>query len=114
MSIPLSIEFRHLERSAALEQLAREHFAAIAERYGDVLRGRVVIDIPQHRQHAGKPLTVGIHIARRGGGLDALHEGTQGAAYATVRDAFDALRRQLDDDTRIRRGDVKHHAEDAL
>jgi hypothetical protein len=30
-----------------------------------------------------------------------------------VRDAFDALRRQLEDAIRIRRGDVKFHAVDA-
>ena len=114
MSTPLKIEIRHLPDSPALEQLAREQFAALAARYDDILRGSVVIDMPQHRQHSGKPLTIGIHVVRRGGGLDTHREGTQETAYATVRDAFDVLRRQLDDDTRIARGDVKHHAEERL
>ncbi|WP_020648785.1 HPF/RaiA family ribosome-associated protein [Solimonas variicoloris] len=113
MSIPLTIEFRHLDATPALEDLIRKQFARIEKRHADALRGNVVVDIPQHRQRTGKPVTVGIHVTHPGGVVDTHHEGTQEDAYVTIREAFDIALRQLDSDAQIRRGDVKRHTADA-
>lgn len=113
MSIPLTIEFRHLDATPALEDLIRKQFARVEKRHADVVRCNVIVDIPQHRQHTGKPVAIGIHVTRPGGTIDTRHEGTQEDAYTAIREAFDIALRQLDSDAQIRRGDVKRHAANA-
>ena len=49
-------------------------------------------------------------VANRGKRFDHAHEDV----YVAMRDAFNAVRRKLGDDARIRRGDIKTHADPFL
>ena len=118
MQLPLQITFRGMGPSPAVEDRVRE-MAGRLERYrGRITSCRVVIDAPhRHHQH-GKLYQVSIDVTFPGGEIavkqnrrfDHAHEDV----YVAMRDAFKALQRRLQDDTRVRRGQVKSHAEPYL
>lgn len=113
MQIPLQITFRHMEPSPATEARVRELAAKLEQFHERITSCRVVIDAASHRQHQGNLFAVRIDITLPGRELfvdserDARAQHTD--LYVALRDAFDAARRQLQDDARRRRGDVKHH-----
>lgn len=110
MQIPLEIDFRHLDRSAAIEAAIREKVAKL-ERFANDLTGcRVTVDAPHQHQHQGRHYQVHVRLLVPGtvitssrDGHDQRHEDP----YAAINDAFDAARRQLEDYVRVRRGEVK-------
>lgn len=113
MKLPLQIVFRNLDPSDAIEAKVRER-AELLERYADdVMSCRVVIEASHKHRHKGHLYHVRIDlkvpgaeiVASREPELDHAHEDV----YVAIRDAFDALRRRLEDYERRRRGDVKRH-----
>jgi ribosomal subunit interface protein len=113
MQIPLEINFRHMEPSAAVEANIREK-AEKLERYFDrIISCRVVVEAPHRRHHKGKLYSIGINISVPGKELVVNHAGPKNHAhedaYVAIRDAFNAAARQLEDYSRKIRGDVKTH-----
>lgn len=114
MPFPLEISFHGLDRSESLEGNVREHAARLEEFYDRITSCHVVLEKPHRHHHHGNVYHVRIHIAvprrelivDREPGKDHAHEDP----YVTVRDAFKAMRRQLEDHARELRGDVKTHA----
>jgi ribosomal subunit interface protein len=104
-----------MESSPAAEVRVRELAAKLERFHERITSCRVVIDAASHRQHQGNLFAVRIDITLPGRELfvdserDARAEHTD--LYVALRDAFDAARRQLQDDARRRRGDVKHHVQ---
>jgi ribosomal subunit interface protein len=110
MEIPLQITTRDIPESAAVEARIREKVAKLNRFSSHIISCRVVIDVPEKRKHQGKLFNVRIDIAVPGKELVVkrdLHEDL----YVAIRDAFDAMTRQLEDHTRIQRGEVKVHQE---
>ena len=114
MQVPLQIVFEHLEHSDAVEAAVRKEAQKLERFYDRIISARVVIDRPQRRRLKGDTYSVRIHIALPAGrhidvtrepGPDEGHEN----AYVTIRDAFDAAGRQLQDQARILDGAVKSH-----
>ena len=74
---------------------------------------RVVVEEPHRHHHQGNLFSVKIDVtlpghevvASKQSGQDHSHED----AYVVIRDAFDAVRRQIEDFVRKQRGDVKIH-----
>lgn len=113
MAVPLQITFKDMDPSPALEARIREKAARLARFELDILRCHVTIEAP-HRHHRQRHLyraRVEVHVPRgevvatRAHPQDHAHEDP----YVTVRDAFDAVIRQLEDHVRRRGGQVKHH-----
>jgi ribosome-associated translation inhibitor RaiA len=73
----------------------------------------VSVEAPHKHHHKGKLYAVHIDLRVPGGEIVASREPGQDHShedvYVAVRDAFDAVGRQLQDLTRIRQGQVKHH-----
>lgn len=113
MQIPLQITFRNMEPSPAIEQAVREKMAKLEEFHSGIIGCRVVIETPHRRHHQGKLVHVRIDltvpgselVVRREPELNHAHED----AYVALRDAFDSVKRQLEDHIRQRRGAVKTH-----
>lgn len=113
MQQPLQITFRHMETSAGLEAKIRERVAELERFYDRITTCHVVVEAVQHSHHQGNLYRVGVElmvpgaelVANRAPGGHQAHED----AYVAVRDAFDAIRRQLEDHARRQRGDVKSH-----
>jgi cold shock CspA family protein len=71
---------------------------------------RVTVEESQRRQHQGKLFSVRIDITVPGREL-VVNRVEHEDLYVAVRDAFDAAKRQLEEQARKRRGDVKTHLE---
>ena len=101
MQIPLKITLRNLEQSPALEASVREH-AERLEKFYDAIIGCSVVVEARHRHHRqGNHFHVRIDLSVPGAKLVVSREPDQHHAYTDVyvaiRDAFDSMRRQLED-----------------
>ncbi len=118
MGMPLQITFRGMEPSPTVETRVQEMVQRLDRHQDRITSCRVVIEAPHRRHHKGKLYTVAIDVtypggevvANRGKRFDHAHEDV----YVAIRDAFNAVRRKLKDDTRIRRGNTKAHADPFL
>ncbi len=115
MEIPVQVTFRNMDPSPAVEARIRERVDRLG-RFGNRLLGfRVVVEAPHRHHHQGKLFHVRIDASIRGGevvvsrdhGDNHAHEDV----YVAIRDAFDALRRRLQEHFERRRGHVKRPAE---
>jgi cold shock CspA family protein/ribosome-associated translation inhibitor RaiA len=113
MQIPLQIAFRNFERSERIEEDVRQHAVKLEEFSDRITSCRVIIEAPHHHHHKGNlyHVRVLVSVPQRELVVDReppehhAHE----EAHVTIRDAFDAMRRQLEDYVRELRGDVKAH-----
>ncbi|HET6600135.1 MAG TPA: HPF/RaiA family ribosome-associated protein [Burkholderiaceae bacterium] len=113
MKASLQVVFRDMARSDAVEAKIRERVEKLERFSDDIISCRVVVE-PSHRHHhkgnlyhARVDVAVPGHelIANRENDINHAHEDI----YVAVRDAFDAMRRQLEDYERRRRGEVRRH-----
>jgi ribosomal subunit interface protein len=109
MQIPLQISLHGVERSDALYNAIHDKTAKL-ERYSDrIMSCRVVLERDARHKHKGGPFTVRIDMKVPGREIAVTREHGADVQIA-LRDAFDAARRQLEDQVREQRGDVKQHA----
>ena len=113
MQLPLQITFRNMQPSEAVEAKIRERAEKLDKYYEHIMSCRVIVE-PQHKHHhRGNLYQVRIDVMVPDGELVASREPDEHHSYVDVyvaiRDAFDAMRRQLEDYARRRRGDVKTH-----
>jgi len=111
MAIPLQITFRNMPASLAV-RMRIEALAAKLARFNDRLTScRVVVRAPHRHHRKGKLYQVSIDAKVPGSEITVNRDPGENHAhrdvYVAVRDAFAALTRQLEDATRIRRGDIK-------
>lgn len=107
------ITFRNIASSPAIEENVRQHLAKLERFHKHIISCRVTIEAPHRHHHKGQLYQVTIDLsvpggellANRGSDKDHAHEDV----YVAIRDAFQALRRQLEQFARKRRGDVKTH-----
>ena len=115
MQVPLSISFRNLDHSDAIEADVRKHAEHLNTLFPRITSCRVAVEGANHRHHTGNLYRVhidlkipGHEIAVNGTGpKDHAHEDV----YVAVRDAFDAVSRRLQDHARRDRGTAKTHAQ---
>jgi len=110
MQIPLEITLRDIPDSPAVEQRLREKASKLERFHSRIMSCRITIESPQHRKHQGKLYSVHIDVKTADGGELVANRNENEDVYIAIRDAFDAVARQLEDYNRIRRGDVKTHA----
>jgi len=113
MKQPLQITFRDMPHSDAVETHIREKAAKLEEFYEYIVACHVVIEQPHAHHQQGKLFHVSINLTLPDGELTANrtpqdHHAHEDANVA-IRDAFKALRRQLQDFVRKQRGKVKKH-----
>jgi cold shock CspA family protein/ribosome-associated translation inhibitor RaiA len=113
MQVPLEITFRGLDRSDAVEADIRKHVDALEKFNTRITSCHVTLTLPHHHAHQGKKFEVIIRlevprrelIVHRPHEQNAAHED----AHVAIRDAFRAMRRQLEDYSREIRGNTKFH-----
>lgn len=114
MDIPLEIAFHNIDSSAALEARIRDRVARMQKRFNHINSAHVVMEAP-HRSKA-HPLGYHVRIEVRVPDKELVvsrDPGKRGAhfdPYVTIRDAFDAIERKLEQHSQKVRGDVKLHA----
>ena len=113
MQLPLQVTFRDMPPSAAVEARIREK-ASKLDRFSDhIMSCRVVVELPHKHHHKGNLYRVRVLVTVPEGELVAdrtkPHHHENEDVYVAVRDAFNAVKRQLEDRVRVRRGEVKTH-----
>ncbi len=115
MKLPLQVVFDNLERSPAIEARIQKKAEKLNLYCDQIMSCRVVVEAPHKHHHQGKLYRVRIEVTVPDEDLVVSRNPAQRQAhedvYVAIRDAFDAMRRQLEDYTRRRRGKVKHHEE---
>jgi ribosomal subunit interface protein len=109
MKIPLQITFRHVPRSGALEAHIRQKAEKLEECHSRIVSCRVTVEELRKHHHQGHHFRVRIDLRVPGKEIVANHDHHEDV-YVALRDAFDAVKRELEDAAREMRGDVKAHA----
>jgi ribosomal subunit interface protein len=104
--VKVQITFRNLDRSPALEAAAREHAGRLEKFHDRIVSCRVVIEARHKHHRRGNHFHVSVDVTVPGAELVASREPDAHHAYTDVRvamrDAFDSMRRQLEDTARRR------------
>ena len=113
MQTPLQITFRHIDASPAVEAKVRERVAELEQVHDRIISCRVIIEAPSHRHREGGLFHIRVDLKVPGREIVVKRDPSEHHAhediYVSVRDCFDAVRRQLEDHARRQRGDVKAH-----
>jgi len=113
MQLPLQITFRNLDRSEAIEAKVRERAEKLDQYHDHIMSCRVAVEALHKHHHQGNHYHVRVDVTVPGGELVANREPDEHSAYTDVyvaiRDAFDAIRRQLEDYGRRQSRQVKAH-----
>lgn len=122
---PVQISFRNMTVAPELEAEIRSRVAWLDSFYPRIVGCRVVLQAP-HR-HRRRPLRIRIELSLPGEDVVVDYEptldrtarsprlsndrgGARADAHAAIREAFDVVRRRLEDVARRQRGDVKTRA----
>ncbi len=114
MQVPLEIVFEDMDPSDAIDERLREEAGKLEQFTDRITSTRVVVAKPHRHHQKGNTYRVRIHITMPGGGDIVVNRdpGDRGAhedVYVTIRDAFRAAGRQLQDQVRKLQGHVKAH-----
>ncbi|HZR03814.1 MAG TPA: ribosome-associated translation inhibitor RaiA [Burkholderiales bacterium] len=109
MQVPVQITIREMPRSEALETHIRQKAAKLEEFHERITSCRVTVEqLAQHRQQ-GRQFRVTVDVRVPGREIVANRDHSEDV-YVALRDAFDAVKRQLEEAARLQRGAVKEHA----
>lgn len=108
--IPVQITFKDLPCSSALESTIRKRTEKLQRFFKHIISCRVVIEIPQKHKHQGKLFNVKVTLKVPRKELVVTHKVNEDI-YIALRDAFDAIARQLEEHSRKRHGHVKKHTD---
>ncbi len=111
MQLPLQVSFRNMEQSDAIESVVRTKAAKLDSFANHIMSCRVVVEpAAKHHLH-GNQYTVHIDVTLPGGEVVAVREPAPHVEdkdiAVALRDAFDSVRRELEDYVRRQRGAVK-------
>lgn len=107
--LPVQISIRDIASSSTLENQILKRAEKLTQFYTRILNCRIAIDFLQKHKHQGKIYNVKIKIKVPGKELVANHKADQDI-YVAIRDAFNAIERQLEEHARKRHGKVKTHS----
>jgi len=99
MELGLQITARDIEITDAIRADITEKAGKLDKFYDRIMRCRVVLEAPKRHQHEGKLYNIHIYITVPGGELVVKREMNKDL-YVSIRDAFQAARRKLEDCSR--------------
>lgn len=108
--LPVQITVRDMLVSPVLETNIRKRAEKLTQYYDRISSCRIVIEQAQKHKHQGKLYNVRIDLTVPGKELVVTRKCDEDI-YVAVRDAFDALGRQLEEHARKRHGRVKTHSD---
>lgn len=113
VKLPPQIVFRNMAPSDAIEAAIRERTDKLGRFHEHIMSCRVVVELHHRHHHQGNLYHVRVDLKVPGEEIVASREPAEHHAhedvYVAIRDAFDSVRRQLEDYIRRRRGVVKAH-----
>jgi cold shock CspA family protein/ribosome-associated translation inhibitor RaiA len=113
MQVPLQITFRHMDSSEAVAVRIRERVEDLERFFDRIISCRVIVECQHPRRQQGNLIHIRVDLGVPGReivvGRDPAAHHAHEDAHVAVRDAFDAVRRLLEDYVRERRGETKLH-----
>jgi ribosome-associated translation inhibitor RaiA len=126
MTTPVQISFRNMTVSPELEEEVRSRAAWLDSFHPRIVGCRVVLEAPHRHRH--RPLRIRVELSLPGEDVVVEHEPTLDTtarsarmtsdrdghhkdAHVTIREAFDMVRRRLEDVVRRKRENVKTRAD---
>jgi ribosomal subunit interface protein len=104
------ITYRGMPHSPAMDARIRELADKLDEFHPRITSCHVVVDEIDRHKNKGNLFEVRVDLHVPGREIVATHQQNEDA-YAAITQAFDVVIRQLEDDVRRKRGDVKRHHE---
>lgn len=113
METPQEVAFRNVEPTDELKERLDREIGKLERFYDGIIGCHVVVDVPHRRKESGNLYHVRIRVTAPGEELvvsrdPGANEGHESLETA-VDDAFGAMQRQLEEYSRRRRREVKHH-----
>ena len=108
MQIPLHITVRHIPQSDALEARIRRMAAKLDHFHPNVTGCQITVEEQRRHHQQGRWFNVRIAVRVPDHEIVVNRDHAEDP-YVAVRDAFDAVTRQLEDFARLQRRDVKSH-----
>jgi ribosomal subunit interface protein len=108
MQMPIQSTFPDVPRSDALEAHIRQKAEKLEEFHSRITSCRVTVEEMHKHHHQGRHFRVRIDLRVPGKEIVANRDHHEDV-YVALRDAFDAVKRQLEEVAREMRGDVKAH-----
>ena len=108
MQVPLQINFHDVPQSEALEIRIREKAARLESFHPRIMSLRVAVEAQHRHKQQGKHYAVRLDVRVPGKEIVANRDHHEDV-YVALREAFDAVRRQLEEYAHLQRGDVKTH-----
>lgn len=114
METPVQIDFQGMDAKPEIRSAIVKHVAQLEERFGRVTAGRVVLKAPGNRHRTGGLYEINLRLALPEGrevniGRTPREDERHSDLNYAINDAFKRARRQLEDQVRKLRGDVKQH-----
>jgi ribosomal subunit interface protein len=108
MKQPLELRFIGMEPSEAVRTAATDKAAKLDQFRQDIMSCRVAIELTDKHRHQGRNFAVRVDVTIPGReySVDRVHDED---VYVALRDAFDDMKRQLQDSQRRDQGQVKTH-----
>jgi ribosome-associated translation inhibitor RaiA len=114
MPIPTHVQYRGLDPSASVDTYVEKRVARLERIFDRVHSCAVTIEIPHRHQQHGRRFHVAIVVEVPGRTLSVNHDpgvdAAHGDVYVAVRDAFRAVRRQLEEHANLVRGEHRRPA----
>jgi ribosomal subunit interface protein len=109
MKLPLQVVFRDLPKSDAIEAAIRKHADKLDEFSNHIMSCRVTVQQAARHKHQGKLYSVHVDVKLPNKEIASNRGHEHEDVYVAMRDAFDAVKRQLEDHVRAERGQTKLH-----
>ena len=105
----VQIHFLDMPRSEAIDAKIRERVEQLARFSSDIVKCEVRVQSPHGHHRKGSVNALHIRLTVPGEEIVIERQPSEDDVYVSIRDAFDAARRKVEDYERRRRGKVKTH-----
>jgi ribosome-associated translation inhibitor RaiA/cold shock CspA family protein len=109
MKLAPQITFHGLPRSDAVEADIGKHATKLDEFCDHIMSCRVTVEAPARHKRQGKLYSVHIDVKVPGGEIASTRRHEHQDVSVAIRDAFDTVKRRLEDYVRQQRGQTKLH-----
>jgi ribosomal subunit interface protein len=113
LQLPIQITFRHMKASEQVEANIRKKAEKLEQVHDHIMSCRVMVESHHKHHQQGNLFHIRIDVTVPGKEVVVSREPHENHAhedvYVTIRDAFDAMRRLLEDHARKQRHEVKSH-----
>jgi len=106
---PLAIHFLDMPRSEAIEAKIRERVDRLSRFADGIQKCQVWVESPHGHHRKGRLYVIRIRLTVPSEEIAIDLQPPQDDVYVSIREAFDAVRRKLEDFVRRQRGEVKAH-----